>query len=411
MSRALKPCVLLVLLFLLGLLFAFNSFFANYGNKVAITQITHQSLRPKLTEHDGLYSAADMNKHLSFLRKGFRRSLDKYDASRRNFGKKFNDAVENEPLHILDLSEEILQQKIVCKNELFLLIQVHSSPENFMSRQAIRLTWGSMEHFIGNRQQNNGGKFRSWKTVFLIGQSSNTKINHLVKQEASIYKDIVIGSFEDTYRNLYMKMIFSINWPLDQKCHASYILKTDEDCFVNMGNLLNWLSSYHEANGTRPLYAGRVQIGTNVIRDNKSRYYISKKDHPANKFHAYVSGGGYVISGNLLPLLVEVSRRSPVFPNEDALLGSLMHRLGVQPTNNSKFLPLILCFFLYGEDAEADSFRETHMCGLSRQIILHGVRDKSQLEMHFNSALLNYFPTFCSSQTNYDEMRDQCEDE
>ena len=158
--KSLKPCVLLVLLFLLGLLFGFNSFFANYGNKVAITQITHQSLRPKLTEHDGLYSAADMNKHLSFLRKGFRRSLDKYDASRRNFGKKFNDAVENEPLHILDLPEEILQQKIVCKNELFLLIQVHSSPENFMSRQAIRLTWGSMEHFIGNRQQNNGGKLR-----------------------------------------------------------------------------------------------------------------------------------------------------------------------------------------------------------------------------------------------------------
>ncbi|KAJ7389973.1 galactosyltransferase [Desmophyllum pertusum] len=403
--KRLKPCALLVSLLLLGLLLVtFNSFSANYGNKVAIT---YRSLRPKMTENDDLYASTDMNKHLSLLRKGFKKSLDQYESSKR-FGKKFRDAVNNNAsFQILSLPEKILKQKIACRKELFLLIQVHSSPEHFMSRQAIRLTWGRMDHFIGNRQENNRGKLRSWKTIFLIGHSSNPKINHLVDQEASIYKDVVIGSFEDTYRNLYMKMIFSINWPLDQKCHASYILKTDEDCFVKIGNLLNWLSSYHEAlNGTRPLYAGRVQIGMEVIRDKRSRYYVSKKDHPADTFHPYVSGGGYVLSGNLLPLLAEVSQRSPVFPNEDALLGSLMHRLGVKPTDNRKFVPLIFCPF-YGY-LDANRFREAHMCGLSRQIILHRIREKRQLQMHFNSALLNYFPSFCSSQTNYKEMRDHC---
>lgn len=246
--------------------------------------------------------------------------------------------------------------------------------------------------------------FRSWKTVFLIGQSSNSKLNDLVDQEASIYKDIVIGSFKDTYRNLYMKMVFSLNWPLDQKCQASYILKTDEDCFVNVGNLLNWLSNYHVANGTHPLYAGRVQPDLEVIRDKWSPYYVSEKDHPAATFQPYVSGGGYVLSGNLLPLLAEVSQRSPLFANEDALLGSLMHRLGVQPTDHNKFLPLIFC-----EVPDMDRFREANMCGFSRQIVLHGVRDKHQLQIHFNSALLNYFPSFCSLETNYKNMRDHCE--
>lgn len=246
---------------------------------------------------------------------------------------------------------------------------------------------------------------RPWKTVFLIGQSSNSKLNDLVQQEASIYKDIVIGSFKDTFRSLYMKMVFSLKWPLDLTCQASYILKTDEDCFVNVGNLLNWLGDYHLANGTRPLYAGRVQQYMEVIRDKGSRYYVSENDHPADIFQPYVSGGGYVFSGSLLSSLAEVSQRSPLFANEDALLGFLMYRIGVQPTDNNKFLPSIVC-----EIPDIDRFREKNMCALSRQIVLHGVQDKQQLEMHFSSFLvLNYFPSLCSLETNYENMRDHCE--
>ncbi|KAL9968133.1 hypothetical protein ACROYT_G026466 [Oculina patagonica] len=349
-----------------------------------------------------------MNNHLLLLRQGFKRTLDEYEVSTRTLGKKFTDAVlKNASFNNLPLPGKISKQHIVCNNELFLLIQVHSLPENFMSRQAIRLSWGSMDRFIGNLPENNATK-RSYKTVFLIGQSSNPNLNHLVDQEASIYKDIVVGSFEDTYRNLYKKMIFSINWPLDQKCDATYIFKTDEDCFVNVGNLLNWLSNYHEINGTRALYAGRVQFVMPVIRDNTSRYYVSERDHPAEKFQPYVSGGGYVLSGFLLPLLAKVSKTSPLFANEDALLGSLLHRLGVQPTDNKKFLPSILCVFELTTAADMEKFQEANMCGLSRQIVLHGFREKRQLEMHFNSAILNYFPSFCSLRSNYKDMRDRC---
>ena len=202
-----------------------------------------------------------------------------------------------------------------------------------------------------------------------------------------------------------MKMIFSLKWPLEQKCHVSYILKTDEDCFVNIGNLFNWLRSYHEANGSRALYAGRVQTRMEVIRDKKSRYYVSDEDHPAHVYKAYVSGGGYVISANLLPALNEVSQTSPMFANEDALLGSLMHRIGIQPTDNRKVLPLIFC----RQSANVGWFRESHMCGLSRQIILHGIRAKQQLEMHFYSALYNYFPSLCTLRVNYEDMRDACD--
>lgn len=144
----LKPFALLTSLFFLSLLYTLNSFFANFENKV-VKDFFHS----KLIENDDAH--VDINKQLSILRTGFKKTLEQYEASRRNFGKKFLDAVKNASFNKFPLVGKVSKQNTVCNNELFLLIQIHSRPENFMSRQAIRLSWGSMDHFIGNSQENN----------------------------------------------------------------------------------------------------------------------------------------------------------------------------------------------------------------------------------------------------------------
>lgn len=144
-----KPFALLVSLFFLGLLFTLHPFLANYENKL----VMNKSLRPKPTRNDDLYTDHDMNKHLSLLRQGFKKTLDEYEASRRILGKRFTDAVINASFS--NLVGKISKKHISCNNGLFLLIQVHSLPENFMSREAIRLSWGSKDRFIGNPQENN----------------------------------------------------------------------------------------------------------------------------------------------------------------------------------------------------------------------------------------------------------------
>ena len=78
-----KPFALLVSLFFLGLLFTLHPFLANYENKL----VMNKSLRPKPTRNDDLYTDHDMNKHLSLLRQGFKKTLDEYEASRRILGK------------------------------------------------------------------------------------------------------------------------------------------------------------------------------------------------------------------------------------------------------------------------------------------------------------------------------------
>ena len=100
--------------------------------------------------------------------------------------------------------------------------------------------------------------------------------------------------------------------------------------------------------------------------------------------------------------------RHRYFPNEDALLGSLMHRIGVQPTDNTKFLPLIYC-----SNPERTRL-VANICALSKQIVLHGVKERQQLRMHFSSAVFNNLAPFCLAfESNYDygEIRDRCERE
>lgn len=146
--KRLKPFALWLSLNVLILLPLFIVLLANYENKVA--QIKFRC--PNQSRNDEFVT--DMNKQLPLLREAFKKTLSEYETS-RTFGKKFTAAVKSPSFKNMQLTGKISKQHIHCNNELFLLIQVHSIPKNFMSRQAIRLSWGSMDHFIGKTQKFN----------------------------------------------------------------------------------------------------------------------------------------------------------------------------------------------------------------------------------------------------------------
>lgn len=185
-------------------------------------------------------------------------------------------------------------------------------------------------------------------------------------------------------------MILGIRWPQNH-CKALYILKTDEDCYVNVLALLEWLASYDLANGSIPLYAGNVQYKMNVVRDKSDRYFVPQNLYPYQKYPDYVSGGGYVFSGSLLGKLAQVSTKMPVFPNEDACLGTFMRKIGVKPTQDSRFLPFIYCDI----DAPEDDLFERPLCHFLGPLVIHGVTGVSHIHIHYNVMLMTFAPTLC----------------
>ncbi|EDO34693.1 predicted protein, partial [Nematostella vectensis] len=178
---------------------------------------------------------------------------------------------------------------------------------------------------------------RTWRTIFIVGRSNNSRTNNLLGHESRVYGDILLGNFLDTYKHLSLKMLLGITWPYEH-CNAKYILKTDDDCYMNIVSLILWLSEYHTQQGTDPLYIGKVQKNMAVVRTKSHRYYVSRSVHRGDFYAPYVSGGGYLFSGHLLSRLYKVSRHSRVFPVEDALLGRFMRILKVQPRHEKRFL-------------------------------------------------------------------------
>ena len=230
----------------------------------------------------------------------------------------------------------------------------------------------------------------SWQTVFVIGKSLNSTVNRLVQNEAREYGDVILGDFLDSYRNLSLKMLTGLQWA-NAFCPSKYVLKTDDDCYVNTYSLIEWLREYHTNQSWRDLYVGRVQVGMGVVRDKTKRHFVSKEDHRLPTFRPYVSGGGYVFTASLLPRLLEASRSMARISVDDALFGRYMRHIGVEPTHSDRFLPFIYCqlppngFF----DAQISA------CYFQKALVLHDVRDIEHIRMHYNVLLVNFIPTMC----------------
>lgn len=142
LSKRLKLFVLLALLLVLvalSIVYMMNSLIVSTKRGI------HSWSR--LTRNGGRF--ADVNKHLRLLRKDYEKTLVQYELEKL----KLSTLKTKAPSFDFESHSEELGKDIICNHDLFLLIQVHSNPKNYMSRQAIRLSWGRMERFIGDRQQ------------------------------------------------------------------------------------------------------------------------------------------------------------------------------------------------------------------------------------------------------------------
>lgn len=117
------------------------------------------------------------------------------------------------------------------------LIGISTSPGNKELRQAIRETWGSSCQEL------------TWCSyLFILGQSSARNAiagadeNLRVEEEHLTYRDILREQFVDSYNNLTLKSVNLLKHFLMEdkisgyaRVQYDYLLKTDDDCFINMG--------------------------------------------------------------------------------------------------------------------------------------------------------------------------------
>lgn len=110
------------------------------------------------------------------------------------------------------------------------LILVLSKFSNLENRQAIRETWGN----------HSDDRF---KVIFVFGKELDEKSNEKIKEEHDKYGDVFQDETMEQYRTVTMKLISSLKWIFDHCAHYDYLVKLDDDVYLNREKLYDHVSS------------------------------------------------------------------------------------------------------------------------------------------------------------------------
>ena len=204
-----------------------------------------------------------------------------------------------------------------CDKDTLLITMVTIAPSQFNTRSLIRNTWGNTTRFSNTR------------VIFLVGRSRNETINQKLVIESDYFKDILQEDFLDSYNNLTKKVIMGLKW-VNENCKSiKFVMKIDDDIFVNTEALIKFLENLKNPNQNTKTQIGYCYSNIKVIRNKFSKFYVPYLDYPNEYFPDFCVGSVYLLSGDLIYLLYKESLRFyPPIPQqlEDVYIGMLFNR-------------------------------------------------------------------------------------
>ncbi|XP_039747986.1 uncharacterized protein LOC120625116 isoform X2 [Pararge aegeria] len=171
------------------------------------------------------------------------------------------------------------------------------------------------------------GSTVDFKLVFLLGlpsQENDTSIQDKIEEEVEKYGDVIQEGFVDSYNNLTLKSIMMLKW-VTNNCNESvrYFLKTDDDVYVNVPNLVLNLqnrSQVHDSTKGQEkeyLLIGDLICGARPVQDVSNKWYSPRYMYGGRVYPRYLSGTGYVLSSHTAMALYEAALRTSYFHLED----------------------------------------------------------------------------------------------
>jgi len=227
---------------------------------------------------------------------------------------------------LIDLKDFTLQlNSFPCdgSSSMLLLVLVSTAPGHAEHRRTIRETWGSGFH----------------RVLFLLGAVESRDAQAKLEEENRTYRDIVQGSFLDSYRNMTYKHVMALKWTAYYCPGARYLLKTDDDVFVNPPALLEFLSQDLSPRGGRRLILCENFTLKHVQRSLKSKWRVTPEEYPGNTYPPSCQGWIVLYSADVVFLLYGEAQRTKFFWIDDIhVTGTLAARAGLTHTSIREFL-------------------------------------------------------------------------
>ncbi|KAL6437914.1 hypothetical protein ACFW04_004314 [Cataglyphis niger] len=242
-----------------------------------------------------------------------------------------------------------------CPNfgkEMELVVIVMSAPTHLEARTAIRQTWG---HF---------GQRRDMSVLFMLGTTLDPKVEAILRKEQNMYSDVIRGRFLDSYSNLTLKTISTLEW-VDTYCSkVKYLLKTDDDMFINVPRLLAFVNKHAK---DRNVIFGRLARKWKPIRNRKSKYYVSQTQFQQSIFPDFTTGPAYLLSSDTVRRLYDAALDQTYLKLEDVFTtGIVAHKLGIKRSHANEFLNKRIQYTA---------------CNIQRGISIHMVKYSEQFDL------------------------------
>ena len=216
----------------------------------------------------------------------------------------------------------MIGNKSMCDSQVEILVYIQSAWENFLKRRSLRRTWASSRRVLGKRV----------KTFFILGRPKNINDQVRINNEQLLHGDIIEGDFIDSYQNISIKSVIALSWTIRLCSHVKYVIKSDDDIFVNLFNVIdNVLPGM--SHDTTSLACHVKEAGTSpIVRDSASKWYIPSNVFPNMTYlPRFCSGYFVVMTYKTVKKLFNQSKKYPLIDVDDVyIFGQLTQNTGIK---------------------------------------------------------------------------------
>ncbi|KAK3604048.1 hypothetical protein CHS0354_004732 [Potamilus streckersoni] len=198
-------------------------------------------------------------------------------------------------------SSYIINNPNICRDvkNLTFLIMVHTAVPHFIQRQELRETWANPRLL----------KSHSSRILFLVGRTENETVQRSLETESKQFQDIVQGDFIDDYHNLTHKGVLGYRWITEYCQNAKFILKIDDDVFVNIFRVIHTLLPIFKK-GERKI---ACRLNKRVIMYRQGKFAVDPDYFPGLNYFplTYCPGPFVLMPMSIVPEMFEAAKTVP----------------------------------------------------------------------------------------------------
>lgn len=109
-------------------------------------------------------------------------------------------------------------------------------------------------------------------------------------------------------------------WAQENCPSANFVLKTDDDTFVDVTNLEFMLDKFEFHKNVDFFYLCQVLVKQKVYRDHQKKWYLSKEDYEKDEFPPYCAGPVYLTNIPTIQMVLQKVKKLPFLFIDDVLL-------------------------------------------------------------------------------------------